>query len=155
MTGTISATHSGRTCQPWNHQWPHQHGFTTDQYGASGIGIHNFCRNPNNAARPWCYTSDPWRRAEYCDVPDCRANIDYLQDTWQYDLGLDVWHERLSPGATTLPIRRAAHTCALVGQRLYVFGGLGGDWRPRPLDDLWELDLATNTWRCSVSVHIV
>jgi hypothetical protein len=128
-------------------QWPHRHGFTPQRYAGANIGNHNYCRNANGARRPWCYTTTWWRRAEYCDVPDCRPNEDYTLDTWQYDLGTDRWRERLPPKSSPLPTRRAHNTCALVGQRLYVYGGLGGDWRPAPLGDLWEMDLQTNVWR--------
>ena len=32
----------------------------------------NYCRNPDNEpGGPWCYTTDPDKRWEYCDVPVC------------------------------------------------------------------------------------
>ncbi|XP_078603922.1 uncharacterized protein LOC144877752 [Branchiostoma floridae x Branchiostoma japonicum] len=31
----------------------------------------NFCRNPDNKERPWCYTTDPIRRWDYCNVMEC------------------------------------------------------------------------------------
>lgn len=31
----------------------------------------NFCRNINGDDRPWCLTSDPNYRMDYCDVPSC------------------------------------------------------------------------------------
>ncbi|CAG0901581.1 unnamed protein product, partial [Cyprideis torosa] len=32
----------------------------------------NFCRNPgNDAGGPWCYTTDPQKRYEYCNIPFC------------------------------------------------------------------------------------
>ncbi|CBY23583.1 unnamed protein product [Oikopleura dioica] len=32
----------------------------------------NFCRNPDNEpGGPWCYTTDPDRRWEYCGIPTC------------------------------------------------------------------------------------
>lgn len=31
----------------------------------------NYCRNPNSEKSPWCYTSDPGTRWEYCRVPRC------------------------------------------------------------------------------------
>ena len=31
----------------------------------------NFCRNPDKEKRPWCYTTDPKKRWEYCSVPKC------------------------------------------------------------------------------------
>lgn len=31
----------------------------------------NYCRNPDNERMPWCYTTDPETRWEYCRVPRC------------------------------------------------------------------------------------
>ena len=33
---------------------------------------HNYCRNPEGrGTKPWCYTTDPQVRWEYCDIPVC------------------------------------------------------------------------------------
>ena len=33
---------------------------------------HNFCRNPDADEKgPWCYTTDPNTRYEYCNIPKC------------------------------------------------------------------------------------
>ena len=40
------------------------------------IGDHNYCRQPEiDGARAWCYTIDPDKRLEYCDVPECHEGI--------------------------------------------------------------------------------
>lgn len=31
----------------------------------------NYCRNPDGEPRPWCFTTDPNKRWEYCDIPRC------------------------------------------------------------------------------------
>lgn len=31
----------------------------------------NYCRNPDNQRKPWCYTTDSETRWEYCQVPTC------------------------------------------------------------------------------------
>ena len=34
----------------------------------------NYCRNPDNDEKgPWCYTTDPYKRFEYCDIPECSS----------------------------------------------------------------------------------
>jgi hypothetical protein len=44
-TGHVSVTQSGRTCQAWNMQMPHKHGFKTDNYLAGGVNSSkNYCR---------------------------------------------------------------------------------------------------------------
>lgn len=64
---TTAITVSNRTCQHWKDSSPHSHGFTAllgDQ--------ENFCRNPDQEPNgPWCYTTDPAKRWEYCNIPKC------------------------------------------------------------------------------------
>lgn len=31
----------------------------------------NYCRNPDADSRPWCYTTDPSVRWEYCNLKKC------------------------------------------------------------------------------------
>ena len=73
-------------------------------------------------------------------------------DVWEYDMGFDTWTEHLPSSSSAKPMRRAGHACVLEGHRMYVFGGVGGEWRPQPLDDLWVLDLQGSTWRQAVAV---
>eukprot|EP00058_Branchiostoma_floridae_P013184 XP_002598672.1 hypothetical protein BRAFLDRAFT_67080 [Branchiostoma floridae] len=65
--GTVAVTETGRTCQRWDSQYPHDHGYTTADYPSSGLE-QNYCRNPGGDAGVWCYTTDPSTRWEYCDV---------------------------------------------------------------------------------------
>ena len=83
-SGTKSKTISFRTCQNWNKNSPHR---TKHQ-----AGNHNYCRAPGifssffirgcpkttikikiGDTRTWCYTTDPNKRWEYCDVPQCHT----------------------------------------------------------------------------------
>ncbi|XP_019645259.1 PREDICTED: uncharacterized protein LOC109486004 [Branchiostoma belcheri] len=68
--GTVSVTESGRTCQRWDSQTPHNHPYTAANYPAAGLE-QNYCRNPEDGSRVWCYTTDPSKRWENCDVPVC------------------------------------------------------------------------------------
>lgn len=31
----------------------------------------NYCRNPDGESSPWCYTTNPNQRWEYCSIPSC------------------------------------------------------------------------------------
>ncbi|XP_078578144.1 uncharacterized protein LOC144863056 [Branchiostoma floridae x Branchiostoma japonicum] len=71
-----------RVCQRWDSQSPHSHPHTPRAHPDAGLE-ENFCRNPDNKERPWCYTTDESRRWDYCDVMECadpfllRCNEEY------------------------------------------------------------------------------
>jgi len=64
--GGTSQTVSGLTCQAWNVQTPHKHEF-------GRLGDHNHCRNPDGESGVWCYTTNPDKRWELCDVRECNS----------------------------------------------------------------------------------
>ena len=64
--GEVSQTKSGLECQAWNVQTPHKHSF-------GEVGNHNQCRNPNGEPGAWCYTTNPAKRWELCDIEECSA----------------------------------------------------------------------------------
>ena len=58
--GKQNKTLSGKTCQKWNSQSPQKHKNTPENKPNSGLGDHNFCRNPDGETGGiWCYTTDP------------------------------------------------------------------------------------------------
>ncbi|XP_066264242.1 uncharacterized protein [Branchiostoma lanceolatum] len=59
-----------RECQRWDSQSPHSHPHTPQAHPDAGLE-ENFCRNPDNKERPWCYTADPAQTWDYCDVMEC------------------------------------------------------------------------------------
>uniref|UniRef100_A0A8C9W4P4 receptor protein-tyrosine kinase n=1 Tax=Scleropages formosus TaxID=113540 RepID=A0A8C9W4P4_SCLFO len=69
--GTANVTASGVPCQKWSQQSPHTHrlspGIIPELRNAE-----NYCRNPGaEKERPWCFTTSPLLRWEYCNVPKC------------------------------------------------------------------------------------
>jgi hypothetical protein len=64
--GCQTRTVSGRRCQKWTAQYPHEHKFTPDIYPAAGLGDHTYCRNPLQFHTIWCMTEDPNKRWEIC-----------------------------------------------------------------------------------------
>uniref|UniRef100_A0A4W3H461 Kringle domain-containing protein n=1 Tax=Callorhinchus milii TaxID=7868 RepID=A0A4W3H461_CALMI len=65
--GIVQTTKSGKTCQRWDSQKPHQHIRIYKDYPNKGL-IENYCRNPGDGEAPWCYTMDPDVRWEYCSI---------------------------------------------------------------------------------------
>ncbi|XP_078700891.1 uncharacterized protein LOC144927377 [Branchiostoma floridae x Branchiostoma belcheri] len=59
-----------RLCQRWDSQSPHSHPHTPQAHPDAGLE-ENFCRNPGNKDRPWCYTTDGTETWDYCDVTEC------------------------------------------------------------------------------------
>ena len=73
-SGTLSRTPSGNTCQRWDTDTPHQRTSAARDPAnyTGGVFPENFCHNASGRyAKPWCYTTDPNKRWEYCDVPMC------------------------------------------------------------------------------------
>ena len=73
--GNVSVTLGGKTCQPWESQWPNTHTYTTANYPDANLGGHNSCRNPSpedGSTGPWCIVDVySWEQDEvwgYCDI---------------------------------------------------------------------------------------
>ncbi|XP_009288273.1 PREDICTED: plasminogen [Aptenodytes forsteri] len=71
--GEVSRTESGLECQRWDAQEPHMHGFTLKHFPEKDLKM-NYCRNPDGELRPWCFTTSPAKRWEYCNIPHCTTH---------------------------------------------------------------------------------
>ncbi|PNJ34674.1 PLAT isoform 7 [Pongo abelii] len=72
--GTHSLTESGASCLLWNSMILIGKVYTAQNPNAQalGLGKHNYCRNPDGDAKPWCHVLKNRRLTwEYCDVPSC------------------------------------------------------------------------------------
>ncbi|KAM6355363.1 plasminogen-like [Podargus strigoides] len=72
--GEVSRTESGLECQHWDAQEPHMHGFTLKHFPEKDLKM-NYCRNPDGELRPWCFTTSPTKRWEYCNIPRCTTHL--------------------------------------------------------------------------------
>uniref|UniRef100_A0A3Q1JM01 Macrophage stimulating 1 n=1 Tax=Anabas testudineus TaxID=64144 RepID=A0A3Q1JM01_ANATE len=71
--GKVFTTKSGLTCQQWWSKFPHDHRWIPSP--ANGLEL-NYCRNPDgDRIGPWCYTTDPERRYESCNIPQCKDEV--------------------------------------------------------------------------------
>jgi len=76
--GDISKTTSGKTCQRWDSDAVHERNMGA--VPPASDRNHNYCRNPSSSgtSKPWCYTTDPNERWDYCDVPTCGKPVCYV-----------------------------------------------------------------------------
>uniref|UniRef100_A0A8C7S7M7 receptor protein-tyrosine kinase n=1 Tax=Oncorhynchus mykiss TaxID=8022 RepID=A0A8C7S7M7_ONCMY len=69
--GPVNITGSGIPCQKWSQQGPHLHRLSVDVLSELR-NAQSSCRNPGGEnEKPWCYTTNPNIRWEYCNIPKC------------------------------------------------------------------------------------
>ena len=71
--GYISITDGGRTCQRWDRQTPHAHQYDNSIYFSKDGSLENaanYCRSMLGVI-PYCYTTDPHVRFQYCGARIC------------------------------------------------------------------------------------
>ncbi|KAM6896809.1 hepatocyte growth factor-like [Lycodopsis pacificus] len=71
--GKLDHTESGKECQRWDSTRPNKHHFQPKKYRHKDLRD-NYCRNPDNRLRPWCYTLDPTTQWEYCNIAVCDSD---------------------------------------------------------------------------------
>ncbi|XP_030854004.1 deleted in malignant brain tumors 1 protein isoform X1 [Strongylocentrotus purpuratus] len=131
-SGTINVTRSGYTCQAWTSQYPHEHSRTPLEYPNTGIGEHNYCRNPDTSDMAWCYTTDSNVRWEYCSIGIPQEQCEEEQTT-----------PSLSPTSMTDIVRLSKGPNSWTGR---VEINIDGEWGTI-CDDLWGLDEASTVCR--------
>uniref|UniRef100_A0A3P8Y9C5 receptor protein-tyrosine kinase n=1 Tax=Esox lucius TaxID=8010 RepID=A0A3P8Y9C5_ESOLU len=79
--GPVSSTSSGIPCQRWSQKVPHLHHLSVDVIPELR-NAENFCRNPGGEnEKPWCYTTNPNIRWEYCNVTKCEGKLLFPHQT--------------------------------------------------------------------------
>jgi len=71
--GTIATSEFGRSCQNWE---SHEHTHNPQSDPSAGLESNNYCRNPSNKEKPWCYVTKSGQNSdgnywEWCDIPKC------------------------------------------------------------------------------------
>ncbi|XP_007457640.1 PREDICTED: plasminogen-like isoform X5 [Lipotes vexillifer] len=102
--GKISKTVSGLDCQAWDSQSPHAHGYIPAKFPNKNLKM-NYCRNPDGEPRPWCFTTDPSKRWEFCDIPRCTTPPPSSGPTYQCLKG------RGESYRGTVAVTVSGHTC--------------------------------------------
>uniref|UniRef100_A0A8D0U9D8 Urokinase-type plasminogen activator n=1 Tax=Sus scrofa TaxID=9823 RepID=A0A8D0U9D8_PIG len=72
--GKANTNTGGRPCLPWNSATVLLNTYHAHRPDALqlGLGKHNYCRNPDNQRRPWCYVQVGLKQlVQECMVPNC------------------------------------------------------------------------------------
>ncbi|XP_057688399.1 phosphoinositide-3-kinase-interacting protein 1 [Corythoichthys intestinalis] len=66
--GVQQSSSSGLTCLKWTNA-------STQYDPLTGVGDHNYCRNPDSSERPWCYITGPdgMVQKQFCSIEKCRV----------------------------------------------------------------------------------
>ncbi|XP_060587572.1 plasminogen-like [Ruditapes philippinarum] len=70
----LSNTQGGYECQNWDSQYPHTHkyGNMPMKFPENDVSkAKNYCRSPSWDKKPWCYTTDPKKRWDWCCINSC------------------------------------------------------------------------------------
>ncbi|NXJ13602.1 HABP2 protein, partial [Odontophorus gujanensis] len=76
--GRVNQTESGRTCLHWNSHMLLDFDINAFMEDAEiyGIGEHNFCRNPDDDQKPWCFIRNNGKvEWDFCDVSQCSGTV--------------------------------------------------------------------------------
>ena len=90
--GRTSSTKNGFSCQRWDSQSPHIHGYTFPHYFVDDTveDAGWFCRNPGAEhwdgyeSWPWCYTVDTEQRWGFCDVESPLCGKELRNKYWKH-----------------------------------------------------------------------
>uniref|UniRef100_A0A2K5JZG6 Plasminogen n=1 Tax=Colobus angolensis palliatus TaxID=336983 RepID=A0A2K5JZG6_COLAP len=107
--GTSSTTVTGRNCQSWSSMIPHWHQRTPENYPNAGL-TRNYCRNPDSGKQPWCYTTDPCVRWEYCNLTQCsETESDVLETPTVVPVPSMQAHSEAAPTEQTPVVQQCYH----------------------------------------------
>ncbi|XP_006126415.2 urokinase-type plasminogen activator [Pelodiscus sinensis] len=77
--GTVSKNERNEECLSWDSPSLSRRFYHAGIENAMklGLGKHNYCRNPNGKAKPWCYIKRGFRTLETdCDIQQCREETE-------------------------------------------------------------------------------
>ncbi|KAK2193210.1 hypothetical protein NP493_16g00044 [Ridgeia piscesae] len=76
FVGAVSFTETGRRCQYWSSHTIHHHWECPGEAVNDNYCTNSFVGKPGCfKSRPWCYTTDPKVRWEYCNIHMCTRGI--------------------------------------------------------------------------------
>lgn len=99
----------------------------------------NLIQNKNPPCKRYGHSSIVWNHQMvlFGGYDDTGSQNDEL---YFYDFEQNTWTEKK---LIVKPLARFGHSCDLLGDNMYIFGGLGAK---RTLGDLWKFDLVNQNW---------
>ncbi|XP_029885557.1 hyaluronan-binding protein 2 [Aquila chrysaetos chrysaetos] len=88
--GSVNQAVNGKTCLHWNSHVLLDYPINAFMEDADsyGIGEHNFCRNPDEDEKPWCYIRKSHKvEWDFCDVSPCSGTAE--ESLWPTDSSTD------------------------------------------------------------------
>ncbi|XP_045165013.2 plasminogen-like [Mercenaria mercenaria] len=89
--GLQNTTVYGHICQRWDSQQPHSHTRNRiEQFPERTIAdAANYCRDPDGEGLPWCYTTDPDTRWQFCGINKCPGGnwwvgLVVIEEKWKW-----------------------------------------------------------------------
>merc|ERR1712131_423501 len=146
--GQKTTTKSGKTCQAWSSQSPHKHDRTPKNYPGGDLRG-NFCRNPDNEAEPWCYTTDSGTRWEFCGVAKCKGTKNIIkQEITNLEYKMDQKRIIKNPPGTIGAARSRNYACRVVTKSVTITRGI-------TRSNSWEFGSeVTNEINAAVTVEV-
>ncbi|XP_076007033.1 phosphoinositide-3-kinase-interacting protein 1 [Genypterus blacodes] len=80
--GKQQSSSSGLTCLMWTNT-TRDYDVKSQTDSQTGVGDHNYCRNPDSAERPWCYITGPdgTVQRQFCSIDGCKEQSATLKAT--------------------------------------------------------------------------
>ncbi|KAI9545137.1 Phosphoinositide-3-kinase-interacting protein 1 [Dissostichus eleginoides] len=74
--GELQSSSSGLTCLNWTNT-TRDYDVTLHPDSQTGVGDHNYCRNPDSSERPWCYIAGPdgTVQKQFCALDTCKEQV--------------------------------------------------------------------------------
>lgn len=74
--GELQSSSSGLTCLNWTNT-TRDYDVTLHPDSQTGVGDHNYCRNPDSSERPWCYIAGPdgTVQKQFCSLDTCKEHV--------------------------------------------------------------------------------
>ncbi|NXM02463.1 PLMN protein, partial [Tyrannus savana] len=141
--GRIAVTESGNTCQHWNTQFPHKHGWIPDRYPCKGLE-ENYCRNPDGEKRPWCYTINRSVRWEYCTIPPCDGREQEIAGMNNVPLQVPLTEECYRGKGQSY---RGTTSITASGKKCQAWNSMFPHWHEKTPDKFPDADLRDNYCR--------